>query len=297
MIEVHHLRVFVAVFRRRSFTAASQELHLSQPTISGHIKALEEELGVRLFDRLGRKVAPTEKAEALYAKAQQLLQGLEGLKEAIRPAAEPSGELLLGASTIPGTYLLPRAAAAFRKLYPQVRLTVLMGDSTEVLRKVLQEELPLAVVGKAPKDRRLRITPAGRDELVLATRADLWPKRAIGPEELKRLPFVAREEGSGTRAVMEEFFRRHLSLAPQELNVVATLGSTAAVKEALKAGLGASVLSRQAIQEELHRGLLRGVSIRGLPRMHRNFYLVHLSRRSLPALAEAFLQFFNRFFL
>ena len=115
-MDIHQLRIFASVFKNKSFSRASEELFLTQPTVSDHIKALEEEFGCRLFDRLGRTILPTNEAEALYGHALEIIEKADAVKDIIgRFKKEPAGELLLGASTIPGTYLLPPVMATFRK--------------------------------------------------------------------------------------------------------------------------------------------------------------------------------------
>lgn len=118
-MDIHHLRVFASVFKNRSFSKASGELHLSQPTISDHIRALEEELSCRLFDRLTRTIIPTEEAESLYGHAVEIIEKADLLKDTVGHVREIAGEVIVGASTIPGTYLMPSIIAAFKKKYPE----------------------------------------------------------------------------------------------------------------------------------------------------------------------------------
>ncbi len=286
-MDIHHLRIFASVYKNLSFTLASRELNISQPTISEHIKNLEATLDCRLFDRLGRSILQTREAEIIYPKVLQLLDDFAALEEELSAAAgRMKGEVVLGASTIPGTYILPALAAAFKKEYPEMSFTILIDDSRRVLEKVAAHELLLGVVGARDKAARLSYRPLAADELVLAAAPGLVDRKKVTLGGLKKLPFLLREQGSGTRKCMEEFLVAS-GLATGELNTVATLGSTASVKEAMRAGLGVSILSSLAVREELETGRLVRIEVSGLV-MRRSFYLVTNTLRTLPHQYRAF---------
>jgi DNA-binding transcriptional LysR family regulator len=288
-VDAHRLKVFASVYRNRSFSRASDELRLSQPTVSEHVKALEESLGVRLFDRLGRGIAPTSEAALLYPRAMEVLEKMESIREAVRLSSEhPAGEVLAGASTIPGTYIIPRAAADFRSRYPNISFTVLIEDSARIARMVAEQELLLGFVGARMSERGLRYEPFVEDRLCLAMRRDLAPKGPVKLDALMELPFILREEGSGTRKTLEHHLREH-GTSTGALKVSATLGSTASVKEALKAGLGVSVLSWIAVKEELRDGSLKEIKVRELD-MVRNFYIITRRGRTIPRAYHLFLE-------
>ena len=131
-MDIHHLKIFISVHRNNSFSKASKELHISQPTISEHIKNLENELDCTLFDRLGRSILPTAKAEILLPHALQVVEEIAKLQEAIHADNKQiSGDIIISASTIPGTYLLPKMAAKFKKRYPNTRFQILINDTAE----------------------------------------------------------------------------------------------------------------------------------------------------------------------
>ncbi len=288
-MDFHQLRIFSEVFRQRSFTRAAEVLHISQPTISEHIKNLEGELACQLFDRLGRTIIPTAEAELLFPRAQQLLDALNRLQDdLVRSREEISGEIVLGASTIPGTYIIPGRAVEFSKLHPRITFQVIIEDTSRITRMILDHELFCGIVGARTDSDKLTYLPILHDELVLVGRPDLHPARALTPAQLTRLPFLLREEGSGTRSIMEEYFAT-LDLSCTDLNVVATLGSTAAVKEAARQGLGVTILSRLAVTRELADHTLNELPIKGL-RMGRDFFLVHHQQRTLPVHYQIFLQ-------
>ncbi len=280
-MDTHHLKIFVSVYRNKSFTRASEELHISQPTISEHIKNLEKSLQCRLFDRLGRSIMATAEAEVLYPKALQLLDDMELIQAEITAAGtEVRGKLIIGASTIPGAYILPRLAYSFKKQYPEVAFEILIEDSARITNMVLQHDLLCGIVGAKTVSNNLVFDTLIEDEIILVATQKLLPQKTITFEKLLDIPFLNRETGSGTRQTFENFLAKH-NYTPDDLNIVATLGSTSAVKQAAKESLGASVISRIAVQEELDSGILHEIQIRNL-KMKRNFYLVRQKKRTLP---------------
>lgn len=292
-MELNRLRIFVSVYRNRSFTRASEELGISQPSISENVKNLERELGCLLFERLARRTIPTSEAEAIYPMALHIIEEAERLAEAASLAAgRISGTLVLGASTIPGTYILPQMASDFRKLYPEVSFEVTIGDSREIARSVLNHELVMGFTGAEMETDQLDHLPVVEDELILAAPPSLIKGDTIRAAQLKALPFVIREEGSGTRKIMEQFFERN-KIRTNELDIVAVFGSTDSVKQAIKSGLGVSILSRIAVEDELRAGTLREVGINGLE-LKRSFYLVTHKKRILPAPYRAFYDYVDK---
>ncbi len=280
-IETRHLKIFVTVYKTRSFTKAAEELYTSQPTVSEHMQNLETRLNCKLFDRLGRSILPTPEAEILYPRAMAILEDMQRLEEEISAARESiSGQLIIGASTIPGAYILPLLAASFKNEFPGISFEIRINDSTKIIEAVAGNELLLGVVGAKIARAKLHYQPFAEDELILAAASSNSVAGEITMEELARLPFIVRERGSGTRKSTESLLAQQNKTLNQ-LNICATLGSSAAVKEAIKADLGVSVISRYAIQEELLTGKIREIHIPGLT-MKRNFYVVTPARRTLP---------------
>jgi DNA-binding transcriptional LysR family regulator len=280
-MDIHHLRIFASVFRHKSFTKASDEMFVSQPTISEHIKNLEQELSCKLFDRLGRTIAPTQRAERLYPKVLTILDSLEKLHEEFKAEeGQVRGELVIGASTIPGTYILPRQACLFRRQYPETSFEIRIHDSREIIDMVLNHELLCGVVGAKMED-QLSYVPLVEDELVLVAKRDTVSSPSLTSADLARLPMIMREAGSGTRDVMLHLLEK-AGIRLETMEIAATLGSSSAVKEAARAGLGTAWLSRLAVQEELARGELVEITMPELPSRKRNFYLIYHKKRTLP---------------
>jgi DNA-binding transcriptional LysR family regulator len=292
-MDFRRLEVFVRLMETRSFSETAKKVLLRQPTVSGHIKTLEEEIGVRLFDRHGREVLPTSAAEVLYEYALRLLAlrdeavyALEQFMGRIR------GHLKLGGSTIPGGYILPLLMGRFRKLYPEAYLSLLLDDTEGIIRRVLGGEIEIGLVGARSENEYLEYRPLIKDRLVLAApRGQTFAPRGVlkDARELARLPFILREEGSGTRMTMAAALKKH-ELDLDDLTVVAEMGSTEAVRQAVKAGLGVSILSRLAVAEDLRFGLIDVIEVDGL-NLERDFYAVVHARRTQSPLCRAFLAY------
>ena len=286
-MDIHHLKIFVSVYKNKSFTRASEQLHISQPTISEHIKNLETSLDCRLFDRLGRSIMPTVEADVLYPRALQLLDDLERIQEEISATGgDVKGRILIGASTIPGAYILPRKAHTFKQQFPDTVFEILIEDSKKITEMVLNHDLLCGIVGAKMESEKLNYIPLIEDELILVAGRDTGSKKLIKPLELLSLPFLSREKGSGTRQTFEKYLGKK-KISAENLHIVATLGSTSAIIQALKAGLGVSVLSRIAVQEELDRGTLKEITIQGM-KMKRSFFMIRLKKRPLPPQYAAF---------
>jgi len=291
-VDLHHLRVFAAVFKKRSFSKASEELLLSQPTVSDHIKSLEEYLGCRLFDRLGRNIIPTNEAEALYQRACEIIEKVESIREiAGRAKSELTGELIIGASTIPGTYLLPPVMMDFKRLNPGVFFKIEIADSREIVQKILSYGLLIGIVGSKQFSHNLNYTQFVDDELVAVASPKLSIKNRVSIDELLSFPMICREEGSGTRKEFERYLDLH-GKAAGKIKIVGCFGSTDAVKQAVKTGAGIAVISRVAVAEELKHRTLKLILVSG-NEMRRQFYVVTHRKRTLPALHTAFLSFIS----
>ncbi|RMG69199.1 MAG: LysR family transcriptional regulator [Nitrospirae bacterium] len=290
LMNFHQLNTFLKVYSYRSFTRAAEELGLSQPTISEQIKNLESELGFKLFDRLGRTVVPTQEAELLYPRAQEILDEVRNLKNYItEETRRVEGLIKVGASTIPGTYLLPAYAAGFRQLYPEVSFEISVADSEDITERVKSHELLMGFTGAIMDSEKVEAVPFYQDRLIVVGSERLVKKNRLGVEELLKLPFLLRERGSGTRKTMENFFASR-GIGVGDLNVIAVLGSTDAVKQALKASLGISIISDIAVKEELKSGKLKEVKVRGF-NIKRDFYIITLKHRTLPLQYRRFYDF------
>jgi DNA-binding transcriptional LysR family regulator len=291
-MDLRKLEVFCKVYELKSFSRAGKACLLSQPTVSEHIRYLETHLDVRLFDRLGREVVPTRAGEILYKYARRMLNLKREAGQTLeRYRGKMSGDLELGGSTIPGQYILPSLIGRFRENFPDIFIKLLIGDTMKITTMVLDGQLELGVVGAKIKSNKLQFKQLFDDELVLAVSPNhRWAKRsAIRLEELPEAPFIMREQGSGTRMTMLEIFEQ-AGLDSQEFKVVAEMGSTDAIRQAIKAKVGVSILSRRAIADELQFEQLCHVPVKGLS-LARHFYLVTHNKRSRSPVGQAFVDY------
>jgi len=244
-MDIHRLVVFCKVIDLQSFTRAAEAVSLSQPTVSEHIRALEESLGEKLVDRLGRETLPTPAGKVLYRYAREIIQLRDKAVQAIgKFKGNLSGTLLVGASTIPGTYILPRLVGNFKTSYPSIQITLKIGSSGEIVQKLLNGHVEFGMIGARWDEKRVSLEEVYSDELVLAVyKGHPWEGREnVELNELAGMPFVMRERSSGTRMVMAQALEA-AGFDTSLLNVVAEMGSTEAIREAVKARIGISIIS------------------------------------------------------
>ena len=291
-MDLKTLEVFCRIVELQSFTRAAEVVSLTQPTVSGHIKDLEEELGLRLLDRVGRTVTPTRAGEILYGYARRIL-GLRA--EAQQAISEHKGglrgDLALGGSSIPGSYVLPPIIAAFKQKHPEAAITLYVKDSRDIVRGVGDGAYEAGLVGARFEEGRVRYDRYAQDELVLAVPAShAWAGRSsVRLRDLIGQPIIMRERGSGTRKGMEKAMAEH-GLDTSRLRVVLEVTSNEAVRQALKAGAGVAVISQRAVQDDVRCGLVTALRFQG-SRMIRDFFLVTHRTRSRSPLGEAFVSF------
>jgi LysR family transcriptional regulator, low CO2-responsive transcriptional regulator len=286
---LHQLQLFLAVAESGSFARGAQAAMLSQPTVSQHIATLESELGVVLLDRSRKRILLTEAGKLLRRHARQVLAEAEGTRRAMeRFRAMEDLPLRVGASTIPGTYMVPAVMASLFERFPGLRLVLLQGDSRETLDRVAKEEVELGLIGSRFEERGLAYLPVGRDVIRLVVGpAHVWARRdPITVADLLSQPLILREAGSGTGKTVGEALRQ-AGLDTGKLQVRAEVGSTEAVKAAVAAGAGAAFLSELAIRRELERGELTSVAVEGLA-IERFFYLVRRAARGFSPAAQVF---------
>jgi DNA-binding transcriptional LysR family regulator len=290
-MDLRRLEVFAKVAELGSFSRAAETLFLTQPTVSEHVRALEDELGVPLLDRLGRGATPTQAGRLVLGYARRILALSGEARQALEQfRGRMIGELVLGGSTIPGEYVLPALVGRFTARYPGVSVTVRIGSSRQVTTWVEEGHVEVALVGAPPASRALSGRELMDDELVVVVPAGhAWAERArVRLADLKTEPFVVRERGSGSREALERALgEAHAALSG--LRVVAEVGSTQAVKQAVRAGVGVALVSQRAVEDECRAGLLRALRVEDL-RVARAFHLVTHRERSHSPLAQAFLE-------
>ena len=253
------IEVFVAVAEHGSFTRASEELYLTQSTVSAHIQALEQALGTALFVRQTRRqVHLTPEGEMIYPAAKKILADCRSLSELVQ-REESDLPLQLGASTVPGQYLLPDLLAGFMKKYTDCRYFLRRGDSAEIHRLLRQGEIRLGFVGAALEPDTFVYTPLAEDRLVMVTenspRYRRLQQEGIPGKSLLSEPTVAREEGSGTDREIQNYMGR-LGFPQEKLQIVARVDDPETIKRMVAQGVGVSILSALAVQREVNDGRL-----------------------------------------
>ena len=293
-MEFHQLQAFIKVGETKSFSKAAKSLFLTQPTVSSHIMSLEKELKTRLFDRRGREVEFTPAGRKLFSKAQILIQHRDDmLIELKRYLGTIEGKLVIYSSSIPAVYILPNIVKKLHESYPDLTIQVMQTDSGEVIRGLTERLIEIGITGMAVSQEDLEFTPFMKDKLVLITPGDLKLKSSADDDiDLKQLineNFIMRESSSGTRANVERMLRK-VGFPLEKTKVVAELGSTEAIVQAVKLGLGLSIVSKMAVSDYLTSKELRIFNIRGL-NAERFFYLVWRKGATLSPNAEAFKNF------
>ena len=296
-VNLLQLEALVHLVEERSFSRAAKRMFLTQPSLTKHIRNLEDTLGAKVVNRASRVFTLTPEGRVVFDYARRILKLREEIADRVmRLRDSESGEISIAASTIPATYILPRAIGGFRKRYPEIRTTVRTADSSDVIEMVLESEAEVGIIGKRPPAGKLVSEALWKDRLVLAVpAAHPWAKRkSLRLREIGKEPFVIREKGSGTRETLEGCLRDAGGPGTSNLDVVAELGSSEAVKEAILAGLGVSVISAHAIRREIQSGLLAALSVDEC-RMERSFHLIYRRQFDLMTHHKLFIEYIRAY--
>lgn len=294
-MDLWQLHIFCRVVESKSFSKAAEAVHLSQPTVSSHIKDLEEQCGCRLIDRLSKEAAPTQAGRLLYGYARRLLALREEAETALaQHRGEIQGDLVIGGSTIPGGYLLPRVIGKFKVKHPRVRPSLIIADTQRVIAGIVEGAVEVGVVGAEARDKNILQERLIEDRMRLIVPAGHpWgSKKKVALEELLGEPFIVRERGSGTLKSIQQSLRQQ-GHGVEELNIVAEMGSTEAVRQAIRDGIGVSILSTLAVADDIESGALKALAVDGLD-LTRGLFITRHRQRSLSPLAAAFVDFLKK---
>jgi DNA-binding transcriptional LysR family regulator len=285
---LRQMRVFAAVARQRSFTRAARELHLTQPAISQQIKLLETEVGLPLFEHVGRDIHLTAAGEELLGYATQATDLLRQAGEAMAALRGlKRGVLKLGAVSTT-KYFAPSLLSAFKPAYPEVSIRFLVGNREEIIQQLASNETDLVIMGRPPRELSTIAEPFAKHPLAIiaAPEHPLASKRRLSLKQLGNENFVIREEGSGTRASMERVFRDRGVRFKTSMEV----SSNETIKQSVMAGMGISFISLHTVSLELATGKLVTLNVSGLP-LIRDWYVIHLRDKKLSPIATAFRNF------
>jgi DNA-binding transcriptional LysR family regulator len=290
-MNLKQLEVFVHVAETGSFSKGADLACITQSTVSQHISALENQLGLRLLDRTGKGAFPTPAGKALLKLARQVLADLERINTELRRfKGVQDVALSVGGSTIPGSYMIPAALPVLSGRFPRMAITVMEGDSHDILDKLSREEVEIGIVGATFPEKGFSFKPVTTENLILVAGREHPLARAsrVSVEQLLEADFIMRELGSGTGKTVTEALKA-MGVDPAKLKVRARLGSNESVKQVVAGGLGVSFVSELSVRRELERGELVRIDLDGMA-IARTFYFATRTGRELSPAAAAFME-------
>jgi DNA-binding transcriptional LysR family regulator len=291
-MDTRQLQAFCAVVERRSFSQAAERLGVTQPAVSLQVRALERRLGMRLLDRSGRRVEPTQAGLRLYRGAQRLLQLEEQIVNELADEAEGelAGPFEIGASTGPGGVVLARLLCEFASSFPSLHVALSVFDTQTIVERVAERTLELGVVGAAPRHRGVEYEPFFHDTVILVCPpGHEFAGRTISLEELKTEQLIVMQDGAGVRRMIEDELRK-VGMRLRDLDVRIQLGLQESVATAVRAGFGVTFISRSSVENDLATGALVEARVEDLE-LERDILLVRAAGRSESRAARAFLDF------
>ena len=273
------LQVFHTVARLLSFTKAAESLHMTQPAVTFQVRQLEEQFNTRLFDRTHNRISLTEAGQRVYEYADRIFELYAEMENAVRDmTGEISGMLVIGASTTIAEYMLPSLLGDFKKQYPDINVHLKVSNSDGIVSMVENNDIDLGVVEAPVMNKNLVVEECRKDRLVaiVPPQQALASQQSVAVKELLENAYIAREEGSGTREVIQEYLAE-LGLPASDVHVSMELGSPEAIKGAVEAGMGISIVSEVTIHKELQLGSL--VALELDPPLERPFSFVHQKQK------------------
>ena len=289
---INQLEVFCAVAARRSFSLAAKAVNLSQPAVSLQVQSLEEHYGTRLFDRSVNSISLTPMGEILYQHARNILSIWEQADREIRDhIGSMEGEVMVGASTTVGQYVLPRVIGNFQRKFPLAVVRLQVNNTAEIIRLLTENILDLGLLEASVDNKKLACDALTTDRIVLIIGTEHpWAGREyVVAAELRGEPLILREPGSGTRRVVERALR-DANLRMEDFGRVMELGSTEAIKTAVESGLGIAFVSQWAVRKELQLGSLKVIPVRDLL-IERSFCVAYPRQKFKSRMAEEFVSF------
>jgi len=278
---------FIAVAEGTSLVEAALSLHLTQPTITRQLQQLERHYEMPLFDRVGRRLVLNRAGEEVYAAAKRMVSLERKLQEDLNGLADPAvGTVRLGAGLTPSLYLLPRVAASYRLRYPRVQFHVTSLSSQETCTALLNHDIDLGIVTTFDGHEELVAAPLYVDDLLLVVGKDhpLTCQESVSPPDFNYIPIVLMPKSSGLRKIIDQIARD----VGIELQVAMETDSLESINRVVQAGMGAAILPRSAVQEEVESGKLVEVDMYGVSPVSRTVRLVRRKEGLLPACALQF---------
>ena len=292
-ITIQQMEAIISLVEEGSFSRAAKRMLLTQPALTKNIKNAEDCIGVRLVNRSSAGISLTPEGKISYDYARRIVKLRDEAKEKVLALHKKTGgNIYLSASTIPATYILPRALSDFNKTNADIHIYIKTADSEEAMNMVLDNEVEMGIIGKKPLNKKLAAQTLWKDRLALVVPKDhVWyKKKSVTLPELLKEPFVVREKGSATKELFESYLKKSKSISLDQFNICGELGSSEAIKEAVISGWGVSVISIHAVSRELSQGLLCEIALQGCA-MERNFYLIYKRQFDFRSFHKTFIKF------
>jgi DNA-binding transcriptional LysR family regulator len=291
-MNISYFRTYITVVEKESFSEAAKALSLSQPAISFQIQAVEKKYGQTLLNRSGPRIQPTEAGKIFYGYAKQIMKLDRALGESIDELqGVVRGRLVLGASTIPGEYIVPKIIGKFVGRFPDVEPELEISDTAEILEKIKEQDIDIGFVGAPPEPDHLQVEKFVTDNLILVLPPNhpLTTRKSASIAEVIKQPFILRETGSGTRKTIEDALEKH-KITHKSINEIMDLGSSQAVLAGVEAGLGVSIISKYAADKALALGVVKTIPFKDIE-FRRDLYLVFDKSRFLTRTQKEFIRF------
>ncbi|WP_274650498.1 selenium metabolism-associated LysR family transcriptional regulator [Paenibacillus humicola] len=291
-LNFHQLHIFYTVAEKGSFSAAAAALHMTQPAVTMQVQSLEDYFGTKLLQRSTKKIELTEAGRALMPYAQRSIELIrETDAQMSKFTTQLKGRLQLGASLTIGEYILPRLLGPFGQQFPHIAISMKVMNTTQIMDEIVNHQLNFGLIEAPVNHPDMHMEAVMSDELMLIVSKShpLADREEVELAEVLKYPFVLREQGSGTRQVMEDGLRSR-NFDPADMKIIMELGSTGAVKSAVEAGLGVSFVSASSVKHEVALDLIRTIPIKGAG-FKRQFYSIYLKSALLPISAVTFLTF------
>lgn len=287
-MDLHQLFVFTKVVENKSFSKAAEDIFLSQSTVSTHIQALEKSLNMKLFDRVGREIILTPNGSRLYQWALKLLQlkdeAMLDLKEGMN---ELRGIVRIAASSVPGQFILPKMIKHFRNQYSNAVFHIEQSSSKVVMEKVLNGAVDLGFLGKQFENDKLCFVPLVKEKLVLITSNNTEINEPVTIQDLLKYPFIMRNSGSGTNAILEQFMKKN-NISKEQMNIIAYTESGQNLIQFVMEDIGIAIISEIAAKDYAKKQLLQMHEINGFED-ERYFFLVYNKNKTLSLLSRLFI--------
>lgn len=295
-IEDHKLKIFCTVAETKSFSKTSEIIHLTQPAVSLQIQALEEMYETKLFDRSGSSINLTPAGDILYKYAKDILSLYSEVEKEIgKITGLIKGSVKIGAGTTVGNYIIPSVVVDFKRAHPKIKIHVLIGNTKRIMDLLTSGVIDLGVIGEVSVKNKMTVEPLISDELaIIVPPAHSWAKRkTVSILDITKEPFIFREEGSGTRQLIENYLATH-GVITSDLHIASVFGSTGSIKEAVERGMGISIVSKWAVRKEVKCGSLRFIVPRE-GRILREFSLVKQKHAVLSPAGDEFVSYLRSY--